>query len=352
MPGEGHQISNSKDTMMSTSATVTPERIMQFAWGYIPTVVLEAAIRHRVFDVLDAGPKTLKETAAATGASERGLRAIMNVLVGLNFLAKTDGQRYALTPESEAFLVSTKPGFHGGILKHTSEQLIPKWLKLNEVVGSGKPVTSVNQEGAGSDFFQQFVVDIFPMSYPSALTLAKHLSLGKSGAAARVLDLAAGSGVWGIALAQSSDRVAVTAVDWADVLPATRETVARFGLAERFTFVSGDLLTADFGHGNNVATLGHILHSEGEARSKGLLRKTFEALAPGGTIAIAEFLVNEDRTGPVMPLLFAANMLVNTDDGDTYSFGEIRAWLMEVGFTDARLLEAPGPSPLILATKP
>jgi len=337
---------------MSTSAAVTPERIMQFAWGYIPTLVLEAAIRHRVFDVLDAGPKTLKETAEATGASERGLRAIMNALVGLNFLAKQDGQRYALTPESEAFLVSTKPSFFGGLLKHTSEQLIPKFLRLNDIVDTGKPSAAVNQEGAGSDFFQKFVVDIFPMSYPSAQVLAEHLALDKSGAPVRVLDLAAGSGVWGIALAQSSERVAVTAVDWVNVLPATRETVARFGLTDRYAFVAGDLLSADFGRSHNVATLGHILHSEGEARSRSLLRKVFEALAPGGTIAIAEFLVNEDRTGPVMPLLFAANMLVNTDDGDTFSFGEIRGWLLEAGFTDARLLEAPGPSPLILATKP
>jgi hypothetical protein len=137
-----------------------------------------------------------------------------------------------------------------------------------------------------------------------------------------------------------------------EVLPATRETVARFGLTERFKFVAGDLLTADFGSGYNVATLGHILHSEGEARGRSLLRKTFEALAPGGTIAIAEFLVNEDRTGPVMSLFFAANMLVNTDNGDTFSFGEIGAWLTEAGFTNARLLEVPGPSPLILATKP
>jgi hypothetical protein len=117
--------------------------------------------------------------------------------------------------------------------------------------------------------------------------------------------------------------------------------VARFGLTNRFAFLSGDLLTADFGRGYNVATLGHILHSEGEARSKTLLRKTFDALASGGTIAIAEFLVNA-----------AANMLVNTDDGDTYSFEEIRGWLTEAGFTDARLLESPGPSPLILATRP
>jgi ubiquinone/menaquinone biosynthesis C-methylase UbiE len=337
--------------MSTTAAAVTPERIMQFAWSYVPPLVLEAAIRHRVFDVLDAGPKTLQDTAAATGASERGLRAIMNVLVGLGFLAK-DGKRYALTPESEAFLVSTKPSFQGGLLKHASGQLIPNWLRLHEVVGTGAPVKAVNQEGAGSDFFQQFVVDIFPMSYPSAMKLASHLALGDSGAPVRVLDLAAGSGVWGIALAQSSKRVVVTAVDWTDVLPATEKTVASFDLTDRFTFVGGDLLASDFGRDNNIATLGHILHSEGEARSRSLLRKTFDALAPGGTIAIAEFLVNEDRTGPVGSLFFAANMLVNTDNGDTYSFEEIRSWLMDAGFRNARLLEAPGPSPLILATKP
>jgi Dimerisation domain len=108
---------------MSTSAPVTPERIMQFTWGYVPTLLLETAIRRRVFDVLDAGPKTLKETAAATGTSERGLRIVMNALVGLDFLAK-NGQQYALTPESEAFLVSTKPGFQGGIVKNTSAHLI------------------------------------------------------------------------------------------------------------------------------------------------------------------------------------------------------------------------------------
>jgi SAM-dependent methyltransferase len=336
---------------MSTSASVTPERIMQFTWGYVPTLVLEAAIHHRVFDVLDAGPKTLKETAAATGASERGLRAIMNALVGLNFLAR-DGERYALTPESEAFLVSTKPSFQGGILKHASAQLIPNWLHLNEVVQTGKPVASVNQEGAGSDFFQQFVVDIFPTSYPSAQVLAKDLALNKSTTPVRVLDLAAGSGVWGIALAQSAENVTVTAVDWIDVLPATKKTVARFGLSDRFTFVAGDLDSAEFGQGHNVATLGHILHSEGETRSKNLLQKVFQALAPGGTIAIAEFLVNEDRTGPVGSLFFAANMLVQTDEGDTFSFEEIRDWLTAAGFTNARLLEAPGPSPLVLATKP
>jgi hypothetical protein len=48
---------------------------------------------------------------------------------------------------------------------------------------------------------------------------------------------------------------------------------------------------------------------------------------------------------------FAVNMVVNTDKGDTYSFAEISSWLVEEGFVDARMEAAPGPSPLILATK-
>jgi len=336
----------------AVSVPVTPERIYQFAFGYAPPLVLEAAIRHHVFDVLDSGPKSLSEISQATGASERGLAAIMNVLVGLAFLNK-DGQGvYSLTPESAAFLVSTKPEFQGGLIRHTSEHLLPKWLQLNEIVATGKPAGAVNEQSTGTDFFAQFVNDIFPMSYHVSQELAAHLNLSGAGGPVSVLDLAAGSGVWGIALAQSSKQVSVTAVDWPGVIPVTRNTVSRFGLADRFSFVEGDLHDADFGSDHNVATLGHILHSEGIERSKALLAKTFGALASGGTIAIAEFLVNAERTGPVNGLVFAVNMLVNTDCGDTFSFEEIGGWLREAGFVDARTLNTHGPSPLILATKP
>ena len=336
---------------MDHQQQVTPQRIIQMAWGYAPTLILEAAIRNKVFDTVDSGAKTVDEVAAATGASPRGLRAIMNALVGLEFLKKNDGH-YELTPESAAFLVSTKPGYQGGMIAHTSEQLIPSWLELTDVVATGKPAESVNREDGGEAFFMELVSNIFPMSYPAAQALAAHLALDGSGPAVRVLDLGAGSGVWSIAVAQSSPRVQVTAVDWPGVLPITKKHADRFGVGDRYTLVPGDLATADFGSDHDVITIGHILHSEGVERSKKLLRKCFDALAPGGTIAIQEFLVNAERTGPPMSLIFAVNMLVNTDTGDTWSFEEISEWLKEAGFTNPRTLDAPGPSPLILATKP
>jgi len=88
---------------------VTPKRIMEMAWGFAPPLMLEAAVRLKVFDALDSGPMTVEQAAAATETSIRGLRALMDALVGLNLLARR-GQRYMLTPESSAFLVSTKPG--------------------------------------------------------------------------------------------------------------------------------------------------------------------------------------------------------------------------------------------------
>ncbi|HWH70986.1 MAG TPA: methyltransferase, partial [Candidatus Sulfotelmatobacter sp.] len=91
--------------------------------------------------------------------------------------------------------------------------------------------------------------------------------------------------------------------------------------------------------------------SEGPERSRSLLRKVFEALAPGGTVVISEFMPNQDRTGPPNALIFAVNMLIHTEEGGTFTFEEISQWLQEAGFEQMRLLEAPAPSPLVLGTK-
>ena len=167
-----------------------------------------------------------------------------------------------------------------------------------------------------------------------------------------VLDIGAGSGVWGIALAKQSPRVRIRAVDWPLVLEVTKRVAARHGVADRLTAAPGEFFEADFGEGHQVATVGHILHSEGRDRSRRLLKKIWSALAPGGTIAIQEFVPNEERTGPLHTLIFAVNMLVNTDEGNTFTFAEMSAWLSEAGYVNPRLLDVPSVSPLVLADKP
>jgi hypothetical protein len=331
---------------------VTPRRLMQFAWGFSAPLAIEAAVGNGLFDALAGGPKGLAELGKVTGASLRGLAALADFLVGIELLGKDGEGRFQLTEESATFLVSGKPAYQGAIFRHISRTVMPGWLGLTEIVRRGSPAKDISSEPTGATFFEDFVEALFPVNYAAAKTLAENLATEGLPKPAKVLDLATGSGVWGIAAAQVSPAVRVTAVDWPQVLEVTKRVVAKFGLSDRFDFSAGDLLQADFGTGHGLATLGHILHTEGEARSRALLVKTFAALAPGGRIAIAEFLVNEDRTGPVSGLTFSINMLVNSKTGRTYSFEEIRDWLGEAGFTAPRLMEAPAVSPLILAEKP
>jgi ubiquinone/menaquinone biosynthesis C-methylase UbiE len=326
---------------------------MQFTFGFAPPLLIETAIRLKVFDILDEGAKTVEELCTETGASRRGLRAVLNALVGLELLSKDKWGFYALTADSAAFLVTGKATFHGAFFLLTSEPMLSQWAKLHEILRSGRPAQHINQQQDGVPFFLRFVEDIFPIHYPAAEQLGKVLGVAKATAPLSVLDLAAGSAVWSIALALQSPHVRVIAVDWPGVLPVTRKVTARHRVADRYEFVEGDLLEVDFGQEHAVVTAGHILHSEGEERSRLLLKKAFNALAPGGTIAIAEILVDAERKTALPALIFAVNMLVNSDQGDTFSFEEIRNWLHDAGFAEVRTIEAPGLAPLlILATKP
>jgi hypothetical protein len=335
------------------STQLNPEKVLQYSFAYAPPLMIEAAVKLGLFDALASGEKSADDIAAETKTCVRGVRILLNGLVGLQLLTHPKPGHYQLSPEADAFLVRGRPAYMGGFFRHASTQLIPKWLNLTEIVRTGKPAVAVNVEGEGAAFFEQFVEDIFPLSRRAAMSLADHLNLASATSPVSVLDLASGSGVWSVTLAEKSKQVHVTAVDWDRVLPVTKRVAERHGVSDRFKYVAGDLDSADFGKGHHIATLGHILHSEGIERSKSLLKKTFAALAPGGTIAIAEWLVAEDRSGPPPGLIFAVNMLVNTERGDTFSFGEISRWLTAVGFTNSRLVEElPCPSPLILATKP
>src|SRR2546426_3953984 len=139
LPATRQTAARGPDMTIALATPITPERLLHFTFGFAPPLIIEAAIRHRVFDVLDESAKTIEDVCAETRTSRRGLRAILNALVGLGLLAKDDEERYALTPESATFLVSGKPTFHGAFFLLTSEPMLSEWRKLYEIVRSGRP---------------------------------------------------------------------------------------------------------------------------------------------------------------------------------------------------------------------
>jgi 2-polyprenyl-3-methyl-5-hydroxy-6-metoxy-1,4-benzoquinol methylase len=335
--------------MAQGGAALTPMTLMDTAWGFTRTQVLKSGVELDLFTEIDRGNDTLEALVRATGASDRGLRILLNALAGLQVLDKSEG-RYQLTESGRTFLSRNSPAYMGEWLLHVNA-LMPAWAQLTEVVRTGKPSRQVEDGADKGEFFTKIVGGLFTMNRPGARAAANAVVGDRRGL--RVLDVGAGSGVWGITFAERDPEARVTLVDYPKVLEIAKRFVGDHGMAERFTYVAGSFREVELGQADfDIAILGHICHAEGAENTQALLRRLHRALKPGGDLVIAEFLADEERRAATLPLLFAVNMLVNTEEGDTYTFAEMSAWLTECGFVNVRRLEVPGPSPLLLADRP
>jgi ubiquinone/menaquinone biosynthesis C-methylase UbiE len=344
--------------MSSVNATTNaprPDRLMEMAWGFAGPQILTAALQLDLFHHVANGATTLSRVIEATKGSKRGVTMLVDALVATKLLERSgprESGTLALAPDVATFLVPGKPSYLGDFVRFHAEVAANHWLDLAECVRTGEPLMAADRPTEGVPLWHQLVDSLFNLNLAPATALAKEVLRTTKRRPLRVLDVACGSGVWGVAQAQADPTTRVTFHDLAESLDHARRFVARESLASRAEWLTGDLRSTDFGEARfDVAVLGHICHCEGATQTRKLFGRLARALAPGGTLAIAEFVPDDDRAGPPIPLVFALNMLVHTTEGATFTFAEYREWLEAAGFKDVRKLEAPAPSPLILATR-
>ncbi len=329
----------------------SPVSLIFDLWAASRTYALTAGIRLDVFTHIGKGKRNVAEIAQAANASVRGMRGLLDALVGMGYLKKA-GEKYSLTPVSAAYLVRGSDLFMEGAAE-VAEIIAEDWTCLPDAVKTGGPVLRNRTAEQMSEFWPLLVKQIFPMSFTASTAAAKGLTSKERKRIGRILDIGAGSGAWSIGFAKAIPNARVTVIDLPVVVPVTREYAQRHGVAERYEYREGDYHSVDFGRDSyDLAILGHILHGEGERRSKELLRRINDALVPGGSLLIAEFVPNDDRTGPAMALLFGLNMLLHAPEGDVFTMREYREWLKQAGFSKVKTVRNPNaPSPLIFATK-
>ncbi len=331
------------------SEPVTPMKFMNDLWAARLSLTLIGAIEMDVFTLVAEGNRTAEAIAKALKAPKRGVERLLDALVGMGYLTRR-GTQLGLTKVADTFLVRTKHTFIGAMADE-SRITLPGWMRLAEVIRSGKSIEQVDT-AQGREFFPRLVRAIFPMSYNAARSLLAALPPAKLKNAQRILDVAAGSGAWSLPFAEALPKVRVTAVDYPEVTQVTRQYATEFGVAERYDYLEGDLRQLDFGQQQyDIVILGHIIHTEGEKWGKALISKSYKALKHGGMLIIAEMIPNDTRTGPVFPLLFGLNMILHTTEGDVFTTAQYRQWLKQAGFTNVKLIEAESPSPLIVATR-
>jgi ubiquinone/menaquinone biosynthesis C-methylase UbiE len=330
-----------------SDAIPSPERIFDAFTAFQRTAAMRAAIDLDLFTLLAAGPATAGELAQRAKAAERGIRILCDRLVVDRFLTKADG-RYALTADAATFLDRGSPAYVGAATQFmTSPDIAAAFAKLTEAVRKGGTAT----EGTLAPEHPVWVEFARAMQGLAAFTAELLANLLEGGAPPKkVLDVAAGHGMFGIAVARRNPNAEIVALDWGNVLAVAMENARAAGVADRIRALPGSAFDVDFGSGYDLVLVTNFLHHFDPPTCEGFLRKVRAALLPGGRAAILEFVPNDDRVTPPEAATFSLVMLATTPHGDAYTFAEYERMLRAAGFARAELHQLiPSPQQAVLA---
>jgi 2-polyprenyl-3-methyl-5-hydroxy-6-metoxy-1,4-benzoquinol methylase len=300
--------------------------------AYQRTEALRAAIELDLFSLVAAGHRTATELAAASQAAPRGVRILADYLAIIGFFHK-EGDRYALTDDAKVFLDRASPAYVGDAARFLlAPDLKESFQQLTAAVRRGG--TAVSDEGTVSHdnpIWVEFARAMAPLMRMPAQLLAG-LVAGSPGRPLRVLDVAAGHGLFGITIAARYPQAHVTALDWPNVLAVAEENARRAGVAERYALRPGSAFDVDWGGPYDVVLLTNFLHHFDVPTCEQLAARAYAALAPGGRTLTLDFIPEPDRITPPATATFALVMLATTARGDAYTFAEYQDMFARAGF--------------------
>ncbi len=296
------------------------------------TEALRAAIELDLFSFVAAGRRTPIELAEACQAAPRGIRILADYLTIIGFLQK-EGDRYELTYDAKAFLDRESPAYLGGAVSFMLTPVLREsFQQLTAAVRRGG--TAVSDEGTVSHdnpIWVEFARAMAPLMQMPARLLADLIG-GDTGQPLRVLDVAAGHGLFGTTIADRYPRAHITALDWPNVLAVAVENARRSGVAGRYALRPGSAFDVDWGGPYDIVLLTNFLHHFDIPTCEQLAAKAHASLAPGGRALTLDFIPEPDRITPPATATFALVMLATTARGDAYTFAEYQAMFARAGF--------------------
>jgi len=335
-----------------TGAKPSPERIFSTLTAYQQTEALKTAIELDIFTKIAEGATDAASLSKTIGASERGTRILADYMAIFGFLTKQDG-RYGLTQDAAIFLNRKSPAYMGSMAGFLGSPMHRESFgKLADAVRKGGSATERGDNSKPSDaMWVEFARSMGGLATPGAEFLAV-LTGAAEGKPVKVLDVAAGHGMFGITIARRNPAAQIVALDWPAVLAVAMENAQKFGVADRITAKPGSAFETDFGTGHDFVLLTNILHHFDPAGCETLLRRAHASLKPGGKVLTLEFVPNDDRISPQIPATFSLVMLVNTNAGDAYTFAEFQKMSSNAGFAKTTLRQVPDmPQSVVISEK-
>jgi precorrin-6B methylase 2 len=308
----------------------TAEGLLALGRDYQQAAVLGAAADLDLFSALASGPLGAGELARALECSERGLTILLDALSAMRLLEKQGG-RYGLAAGLGALLAANSPE---GILAMAQHQAhcLRNWAQLARVVKTGLPARPDPGVRGEAGEQEAFIGGMHNVSAPIAGKVIRALEPLRF---KHLLDIGGASGTWTMAFLAACPSGRATLFDLPQVIPMARRRLAGAGMSDRVRLAPGDFYTDPLPGGVDLAWVSAIVHQNSREQNRALFAKVFQALAPGGRLALRDMLMDESRTRPVAGALFAVNMLVATPAGGTFTFAELGEDLAAAGFGGA-----------------
>jgi 2-polyprenyl-3-methyl-5-hydroxy-6-metoxy-1,4-benzoquinol methylase len=316
----------------------TPERFFNAVNAYEQTEAIKAAVELEIFTAIAEGNTAAAAIAKRCGCAERGARTLCDFLTIHGFLTK-EGTQYGLTQDSAVFLNRKSPAYLGGVIEFLlTPRVREAHALLTEAVRRGGCALGEGNMVPDNPDWVKFARAMMPMMAMPAKIMATELR--KGGEVHKVLDIAAGHGIYGITVAQQNPAAVIYACDWKAVLAVAEENARAMGVGDRLHLLPGSAFEVDFGGGYDLALITNFLHHFDPPTCTTFLRKVHASLAPGGRAAIVEFVPNPDRVTPPMAAAFSMIMLATTPAGDAYIFTELESMSKDAGFSRVELVPA------------
>jgi ubiquinone/menaquinone biosynthesis C-methylase UbiE len=326
---------------MPNPESPSPDRFLRTVNAYRESATLKGGIDLDVFTAIGGGVTTAADLARLRGTSAKGMRILCDCLTTLGFLEKDAGS-YALTPDSAVFLDRRSADYLGDAVYFLLGPLFTANIgDVAAAVRKGGVVSSARgSDEAGHPEWVAFARAMTGMQRLPARRVAERFALPQD-RSVKILEIAAGSGIFGVTLAARYANVRITAVDWPNVLEVARENAVAAGVAGQIEYRPGDAFAIDFGREFDIALIVNFLHHFDAPTCTALIRRVGAALHADGCIVAVDFVPDEDRTSPPAAAMFALQMLRQTPDGDAYTAGDYRSMFNAAGFTDLQFEPMP-----------
>lgn len=309
------------------------EDISTLAFGFMASKALFAALHIDVFGALALGTKTAKELAAATKIPTHRMETLVTALVSVGLLAR-DGDLIANGPASEQYLVRDGADYFGDYLRfQIDRQMYPFMEHLDQVlVGETDGVDFASYADWMADKGQ---AEMFSRSQHSGslgpgAVLAKRLALSDD--ATSLLDVGGGSGAFSIMFCKRFPNLHATVLDFPNVIEVGQRFVAEAGLEDRIDFLAADGMAANWPENQDVVLMSYLLSGVPGDAIPNLCAEAHRVLKPNGSIAVHDFMVGDDRSGPPLAALWQLQHMVYTPDGFGLTPGYIQSTLKAARF--------------------